>query len=67
MKHKVGDKKRFTPTACAAGDNGSEASRLRNERSKVDGVATMVNHEHRWYRVTYKPLYGREQHECFKF
>lgn len=65
--YEVGGKKRFTPTAYAAGDNGSEASRLRNERSKVDGVVTMVNEEHRWYRVTYKPRYDREQHECFKF
>lgn len=60
--YEVGDKKRFVPSAYTEG-NGAKATR----QSEVHGVITMVNEEHRWYRVTYKPLYEREQHECFKF
>lgn len=65
--YEVGDKITFTPTAYAAADNGSEASKVRNERGKVHGIVTSIHEEHRWYRVTYKPEYDREQHECFKF
>lgn len=64
---KIGDKITFTPSAVFAADNGQEASRIRNERSRVTGTVIAINRTHRWFRVAYKPKYDREQHECFKF
>lgn len=61
MMYEVGDKITFTPSAYTDG-NGTKMA-----KSKVHGVVTEVNLEHRWYRVTWKPEYDREQHECFKF
>lgn len=62
MMYEVGDKYTFTPSAYSDG-NGAKMTR----NSKVHGVVTEVNLEHRWYRVMWKPDYDREQHECFKF
>ena len=64
---KIGDKLTFTPSAIFAADNGQESSRIRNERNRVTGVVVGINKAHRWFRVAYKPLYDREQYECFKF
>lgn len=67
MRLDVGDKLTYTPTAYAAGSNGTDAARERNERGKVHAVCVAVNHAHRWYRVEWKPDFDRPQHECFKF
>lgn len=64
----VGDTLTFVPTAYSNGvSNGTEAANERIERCTVKGTVTSVNRKHRWYRVTYKPMYDRKQHECFKF
>lgn len=67
----IGDEITFVPSAYISGpgtgNNGTEAAREHLERSEVVGVVTQINQDHRWYRVTYKPKYDREQHECFKF
>lgn len=64
----VGDTLTFVPTAYSSGvSNGTEAANERIERCTVKGTVTEVNWKHRWYRVTYKPMYDRKQHECFKF
>lgn len=60
---KAGETFEFVPTAYATG-NGTEMAK---KSGKVIGTVTSINRKHRWYRVTYKPMYDREQHECFKF
>ena len=65
--HKVGDTKKFVPTAYAGQSNGSETAKDAIKRCTVEGMVTDVNVRHRWYRVAWKPQYDREQHECFKF
>lgn len=65
---KIGDTVTFVPTAYSSeATNRTEAANERLERCKVKGRVTAVHRRHRWYRVTYKPLFECEQHECFKF
>ena len=45
MMYEVGDKITFTPSAYTDG-NGAKMA-----KSKVRGVVTDVNLDHRWYRV----------------
>lgn len=58
---KVGDKKKFLPTAY------KQSNGLSEHFQKVEGVVTYVNYPHRWYRVEYETKYFGKQHECFKF
>ena len=59
----VGDTLTFVPTAYTTGNS----TEMTKQGGKVIGTVTSVNWKHHWYRVTYKPMYDREQHECFKF
>lgn len=63
----VGDTMTFVPTAYARTSNGTDTSKDYIKRCTVEGTVTEVNVRHRWYRVSWKPKYDREQHECFKF
>lgn len=63
----IGDNFRFIPSAYISGDNGTDAARARIENAKVEGTVSGINWAHGWYRVTYKPRFDREQHECFHF
>lgn len=65
--YKVGDTKKFVPTAYAGTSNGTDTAKDYIKRCTVEGTVTEVNVRHRWYRVAWKPQYDREQHECFKF
>ena len=49
--YKVGDTKKFVPTAYAGQSNGSDTARDILMRCTVEGTVTEVNVRHRWYRV----------------
>lgn len=61
----IGDPVTFRPTAFfeTVGNFGNDP----RIRLTVTGVVTYINHEHRFYRVTYSPSPGCIGHECFKF
>lgn len=61
----IGDKVRFKPSAWTLKDRGAPCD-WDPFAADVTGVIDYINEKHRLYRITYV-IFGKQQHECFKY